>query len=448
VTLDLRRSSVGASQAYDDTLVMIMTKEVSNSSSEAPFPLKRYFFVGVLPGLLLVLASVVYATTQVVRSSTIEILLQLASHKVDGIAKEIELKAPNAWQRLLSGRPLAIGDLSDLTKALADEQRETQIPLLKIYNRDRKTVFATEPDEVGRVEDKPELRDALKLGTASVLVERDVQGGAFYELYLPYRSAGNIAAVFELYEPVSGFDAMVWKVIRPILIIPLSLSAIVLGGLAWLTVRAQTDINFRTNVIISLRQRLERLVSHRAVAAMRAPEAEHKAEMLDVTLFYSDVRGFTGFAEHQSPEKVIEFLNGIIGLQVEIIEARGGDIDKMIGDAVLARFHGRESAAHAIEAAVAVQNAIKCLKFPRGVAIGLYGGPVVAGLIGAGDRFDYTVVGDTVNIVARLCGLAKAGEVLVDSATAALVKKVSFGPEEVTSVRGRAGKLTVRRFQV
>ena len=105
--------------------------------------------------------------------------------------------------------------------------------------------------------------------------------------------------------------------------------------------------------------------------------------MLEVTLFYSDVRGFTGFAEHHSSEKVIEFLNRIIGLQVEIIESHGGDVDKMIGDAVLARFHDPDRAVQAIKAAVAIQNAVKSSQLPRGVAIGLYGGPVVAGLIGA-----------------------------------------------------------------
>jgi adenylate cyclase len=272
---------------------------------EAPFPLKRYFYLGVLPGLLLLIAAVVYATTQTVRSAAIEVLLQLASHKVDGIAKGVESAAPNAWHKLLSNGPLTAADLADLAKALADEQRETQIALLKIYGPDRRTLFATEIEEVGKIEDKPELRNALALGTASVLVERDAQGGAFYELYLPYRSDGRIAAVFELYEPISGFNALLWKVIRPVLIIPLSLFVIMLAALAWLVGRAQGDINRRTNLIISLRRRVERLVSHRAVDAMHSEDAEYKhAEALEVTLFYSCQFALNcdpGFAPNSDP---------------------------------------------------------------------------------------------------------------------------------------------------
>jgi class 3 adenylate cyclase len=425
-------------------------KEGSASEADAgtPFPLRSYFYLGVLPGLLVLIVAVVLATAQAVRSATIEILLQLATHKADGLAKGIDSAAPGAWHRLLANESLTAADLADLAKALADEQREAQIALLKIYGPDRKTLFATEAEEIGKVEDKAALRDALALGTASVLVEHDAQGGAFYELYLPYRSNGRIAAVFELYEPISGFDALLWKAVRPVLIIPVCLFVLMLAGLAWLVGRAQTDINLRTSVITSLRQRIERLVSHRAVAAMRAEDAERKrAEALDVTLYYSDVRGFTAFAERHSPEDVIDFLNRIIGLQVEIIEARGGDVDKMIGDAVLAYFHGPERSVQAIDAAVAVQKAVSSSGLACGVAIGLYGGPVVAGLIGRGDRFDYTVIGDSVNSAARLCGLAGAGEIIADSATATAAKEVKFGAERAVRVKGRAAELKVRSLK-
>jgi class 3 adenylate cyclase len=426
-----------------------LNRQAHDSSAQAPFPLRRYFYLGVLPGLLLLIAGVVYATTLAVRSATIEVLLQLASHKVDGIAKGVESSAPDAWRKLISNEPLADADLAALATALADEQREAQVDFLKIYGPDRRTLFATEAEEIGRFEDKSELRNALAPGVASVQVERDAQGGAFYELYLPYRTDGRVAAVFELYEPLSGFDALVWKVIRPALIIPLVLLAIMVALLTWLVARAQTDINLRTNLIISLRQRVERLISHRAVAAMHAEDAEHRpAEALEATLFFSDVRGFTSLAENLSPEEVIGFLNRIIGLQVEIIEARGGDVDKMIGDAVLARFHGADGAARAVEAAVTVQNALKSAGLSRGVAIGLYGGPVVAGLIGSGGRFDYTVVGDSVNTASRLCGLAAAGEVIADSATAAMAREVEFGPEQIVRVKGRAGELKVRALKI
>jgi class 3 adenylate cyclase len=280
-----------------------------------------------------------------------------------------------------------------------------------------------------------------------MLEERDSVGEAFHELYIPYRSDGRVAAAFELYEPAAKFDALVWKVVRPVLIIPLTLFVITLSALAWLVSRAQADIDLRNTLVMSLRQRLESLVSARAVAAMHLSAADHmKPEKLNVTLLYSDVRGFSGFAEQHSPEEVIDFLNRVIGLQVEIIETHGGDIDKMIGDAVLARFDGSDRAINAIDSAVAIQKKLSVSRPSCRVGIGLFDGPVVAGLIGGGNRFDYTVVGDSVNNAARLCGLAKPGEIIADSVTAENTRGVSFGPEETVRVKGRRAQLTIRRL--
>ena len=141
------------------------------SDKHAPFPLARYFYLGVLPALLLVIATTVYATTETARLSTIEVLLQLASRRVDGMAMGVQASAPDAWHKLLSNQALTITDLASLAEAFAHEQRETKITTLKVYNTDRKTVFATEPSEIGNIEDKPELRNALALGEASMLEE-------------------------------------------------------------------------------------------------------------------------------------------------------------------------------------------------------------------------------------------------------------------------------------
>ena len=118
----------------------------------------------------------------------------------------------------------------------------------------------------------------------------------------------------------------------------------------------------------------------------------------------------------------------------------------MIGDAVLARFHGSDGAARAVDAALAMQVAIRSSGLPRGIGVGLFSGPVVAGLIGSGDRPDYTVVGDSVNSAARLCAAAREGEIIADSKTAAQAPTAAFGPAEPIRVKGRAGVLTVRRL--
>jgi class 3 adenylate cyclase len=418
------------------------------TNAEAPFPLRRIFVGAVLPGLLLLIGAVVLATAQTVRSATTEVLLQLASAKVDGIAKGIAATAPAAWRQVLAGKPLLPAELAEIVKALADEQRETQVALLKIYAPDRRALFSTDGTEIGIVENNPPLIDAFERGASSVAVETDGNGNNSYELYIPYRAGeARVVAVFELYEPISGFDALLWKVVRPVLVIPVGLFALTLAALTWLVWRAQADIDRRTGIIVALRRRLERLVSHSAVAAMRAGE-QPQAKKLEAALVYSDVRGFTSFAEGRPPSEVVDFLNRIIGLQVEIIEAHGGDVDKMIGDAVLARFHGKGNAARAVDAAMAIQAAVRSSGLARGIGIGVFTGPVMAGLIGSGNRFDYTIVGDSVNIAARLCAAAREGEIVVDADTAALAHKPEFGPQETLRLKGRAGAMTVRRLTI
>src|SRR6185369_12217849 len=134
----------------------------------------------------------------------------------------------------------------------------------------------------------------------------------------------------------------------------------------------------------------------------------------------------------------------IIGLQVKIIEAHEGDVDKMIGDAVLARFHGQERERSAVEAARAIQAAVGAADLPCGLGIGVFSGPVMAGLVGSGDRLDYTVIGDSVNVAARLCEAAAVGEVIVDAATACRAGG-PFESEESLRVKGREGSIRVRR---
>jgi class 3 adenylate cyclase len=281
------------------------------------------------------------------------------------------------------------------------------------------------------VEDNAALVEALADRSSSVAVESDSQGNNAHELYIPYEVEGSqVGAVFELYEPIARFDTMLWRVVRPVLVIPAVVLSLMLFGLTWLVWRARSDIDWRSRTISALRQRLERLVSQRAAAAMRSGETQPGAEMVEVALLYSDVRGFTHFAEARTPAEVVDFLNRIIGLQVEIIEAHGGDVDKMIGDAVLARFHGEMRWQNAIQTAIDIQMAIGAADLPCGVGIGVFAGAVMAGLIGSGDRLDYTVVGDSVNVAARLCEAAGKGEVIADSDSANLAGGRWFGPEE------------------
>jgi adenylate cyclase len=138
-----------------------------------------------------------------------------------------------------------------------------------------------------------------------------------------------------------------------------------------------------------------------------------------VTILFSDIRGFTSFSENLPPEKVVELLNIYLGEMSSIIMRDGGTIDKFIGDAIMA-FWGAPviSDDHADKAVTACLEMIEALYEvnrrleekgfePLKVGIGLHTGYAILGNIGSENKLDYTVIGDTVNLASRVEGLTK-----------------------------------------
>ena len=128
-------------------------------------------------------------------------------------------------------------------------------------------------------------------------------------------------------------------------------------------------------------------------------------------------------------------------LQVNILRRQGGDVDKMIGDAVLARFDAADGAAQAVAAAREIQSQEARAGLPRRLGIGIYRGEVISGAIGPEDRRDFTVIGDAVNAAARLCSAAEAGEIVVEASLA----DDGFKAPETISVKGRESPIVIRR---
>jgi len=160
------------------------------------------------------------------------------------------------------------------------------------------------------------------------------------------------------------------------------------------------------------------------IAAQRSgvkPGGERRA----VTVLYSDVRGFTGLAESLPPEAVAEQLSEYFAAMVELVFEHGGTLDKFIGDALLALWGAplamADATDRAVAAARAMQHAVTRLNAAwaaggrpeLGVGIGLHHGEAFAGTIGSPRRLEYTVIGDVVNVAARLCDAAAAGELVL-----------------------------------
>jgi len=137
----------------------------------------------------------------------------------------------------------------------------------------------------------------------------------------------------------------------------------------------------------------------------------------NLTVLFSDIRGFTAFSESRTAEEVVQMLNRFLGFQSEIVATYGGSVDKFVGDEMVALFMGDDSVEKAIECAKDIQQKISEIEKPENagiqVGIGINYGSMIMGNMGAKDRMDYTVIGDSVNLGARLCSAAEGGQILI-----------------------------------
>ena len=151
-------------------------------------------------------------------------------------------------------------------------------------------------------------------------------------------------------------------------------------------------------------------------------------EKRNCTFLFTDVRGFTALSEKLSPEKVTEIMNKVLTVQVTCIQAHGGMVDKFIGDACMAIFnspldldeHEKRAVACAQDMRTAIRMLQKELPEPIAIGIGINTGEAVVGNMGSDNRFDYSAIGDAVNIAARLESATKeAGvDILIGETTA------------------------------
>lgn len=189
-------------------------------------------------------------------------------------------------------------------------------------------------------------------------------------------------------------------------------------------------------------------------ATFRDPMAAvAEPKRLDATVLVTDVRGFTTYAETVSPEEVVAFLDVLHGALADAVESQGGTVDKFLGDGMLAVFGAPrpqvDHAARALRAVDAIRSAVTRLnagrEIPVRIGIGVHSGPLVAGTIGSGSRMEFTIVGDTVNVAARLESMTKemGVETLVSAETLRRAGRDLAEAHGEVQVRGRAAPLRV-----
>jgi adenylate cyclase len=185
------------------------------------------------------------------------------------------------------------------------------------------------------------------------------------------------------------------------------------------------------------------------------PSAEKLQEEVEATVLFSDIRGYSTLAEQLEARRVAEILTRHLAGMSEVIQAHGGTVAEFVGDAVMAVFGAPDPlpdhAERALRCAVAMQARQRELNAeaegvaPLHMGIGVNTGTVMAGTMGGGGRLQYTVIGDAVNVAARLQGEAEAGEILATAATVGAAPVVPTEAAGTRVVKGRKEPVEVHR---
>ena len=213
------------------------------------------------------------------------------------------------------------------------------------------------------------------------------------------------------------------------------------------------------------RERMTRYLSRSAVdAVVRGEDRQMGGKKVPATILFSDIRSFTTISESNSAEDVVSLLNEYFAAMNEVVEKFGGDIDKFIGDAIMAQFippageNPADYALNAVKCALEMMDALERFnqqRLSRGlftikIGVGINSGDVIAGNIGSPGRMDRTVIGDTVNVASRLEGMSKLGRhtcVIISRSTLDLVRQaIEVEQLSETSVKGKTS--AVEMFEV
>lgn len=213
------------------------------------------------------------------------------------------------------------------------------------------------------------------------------------------------------------------------------------------------------NMTEGLRERrdLQKFISRSTMERVRSNVGHELAagQRLQLTIFFSDMRGFTSLSEHKQPEEVVAMLNTCLSIQAERVQRFHGDVDKFVGDCVVAIFSGEDMELNAIRCAIEIQKAVKewnaanPQKDPLAVGVGIVTGEVVLGSIGSQDRQDFTVIGSNVNLCSRLCAKAAAHEVMLAESTYQRVRDLVAAERlEPMEVKGFSRPVDVYRMRL
>jgi adenylate cyclase len=265
------------------------------------------------------------------------------------------------------------------------------------------------------------------LGYVKVDYARDVIFEPFFRAQV---KVASVAAIF-IYFSVFLIYFIGRKIVFPILYLRMSVATIsaslagmirgerrISAELLQFTDRVETrdEIKSLSSEVGNMTAVIRGIVPYISASTLKNSERDRPmTESKDLCFLFTDIRGFTTLCEGMSPEKVVELLNHYLDIQSSVILANHGDVDKFVGDEIMAMFEGPEKELNAVKTSLGIrkvmaeekEKALAAKMHVVSIGIGINSGPVVFGSVGAKDRMDFTSIGDTVNLAARLEGQNK-----------------------------------------
>jgi adenylate cyclase len=202
----------------------------------------------------------------------------------------------------------------------------------------------------------------------------------------------------------------------------------------------------RLTMISYLSRRTLEVVSATSQTGILPPPEER-----DLAILFTDLRGFTALSEEMEPVCLFKLVSKLLGHQVKLINEFGGYVDKFGGDGVMAVFDGPDMVVQSCLCALEISKTshqvipVESQRLWQS-GIGIHTGRVVIGNIGSPDHLDYSAIGSTVNLAARLCGQAQANSIVVSNAirdAAANDPRMQFHLERKVNIRGIRDQVTV-----
>lgn len=256
---------------------------------------------------------------------------------------------------------------------------------------------------------------AVFLPRSGTRIGRDIARGAVLTvgLFVAYLVATFIA-----------FDhGYILNILYPELTLPVAY----VSSILYVTVMEQSDKRFVKDLF---GRYISPQIAQEIVSQADSGKLHLGGEEREITVFFADIRNFTGLSEQMSPEELVKTLNAYLTIIVDAVVNNGGLVNKFIGDNVMAVWNAPqfqpEHAMLAVKAAWEAQEKVAEIHNNESEAsslpvlrwgIGINTGNALAGNVGSASRAEYTVIGDTVNLASRICGAAPGGEVWISDQT-------------------------------